>query len=93
MSYRDYQRMLGLQLPQTPAGVTFKDYKVDEAGSSWYATLYLKDGAPLLLQLYVWSGGLEAVWERVGHGTPDDVDHRGNGHFTAAWRLPPKVAA
>lgn len=89
MSYREYQRMIGMNVPdKLPDGVTFEDFKVDEGSNSWYATLYRKDGKPYLIQLYVWSGGLSAVWEHIKCEAPDEVEHRGNGHYTASWGGP-----
>lgn len=86
MSYREYQRMIGVRVPENlPEGITFEDFKVDDADSSWYATLYMKDGQPYLIQLYVWTGELEAVWKHIGKGDPSEVMSRGNGHYSASW--------
>lgn len=93
MSYRNYQKMMGLAKP-LPEGVTTKDFDYKGNGNDWYGTIYLKDGVPREMSFYDWDsttenwkrGCAEQLAEFEGDLEVCDVRGAGNGHYHACIR-------
>lgn len=85
MSYREYQKLIGIERP-LPEGVTVEEFKSDTEKNSWYGTLYLKDGKPLRLDYYIWDADDALIFDQVGRGQPVRVSG-GNGHYSAYYSI------
>jgi hypothetical protein len=93
VSYRDYQKTIGLELAELPDDITTKDFKYDEPDNMWFGTIYVKAGVPHAIAFYIWKCSQEnqkrcfdeqlaefdGEWEM--HGI-----NGGNGHYSALLR-------